>query len=258
MRLQSQTTVRVRGKHIGGPMPLICVPLVAGDQAALIAQAEAVTALFPDMVEWRVDAFEGVEDIPMVLHALAVLRGIVGDMPLIFTCRAVTEGGFREISQASRMKVNLVAVASGQVDLLDTELSNDPPMICELKDACRKKGVKLILSFHDFEKTPSAAFILDRLVSAQDFGADIAKVAVMPRSHRDVLTLLEATVAARSQTLRIPMITLSMGDLGALTRIVGGFFGSDITFATGGANSAPGQIPMEDLRTAWGAIPGFR
>ena len=76
-----------------------------------------------------------------------------------------------------------------------------------------------------------------------------AKVAVMPRDLDDVLTLLTATRAA-SKKLRIPLISMSMGPLGAVTRMMGGVFGSSLSFAVGAAASAPGQVPIEDLNTA--------
>jgi 3-dehydroquinate dehydratase-1 len=111
------------------------------------------------------------------------------------------------------------------------------------------------LSYHNFDETPDEAFILDRLVTAGKLGADVAKVAVMPKSYKDVLTLLSATYTARTERLDIPIITMSMGAEGGITRIAGGLFGSDLTFALGKASSAPGQIPIDDLRKAWTALP---
>jgi 3-dehydroquinate dehydratase-1 len=85
-----------------------------------------------------------------------------------------------------------------------------------------------------------------KFLTADQLGADVAKVAVMPRDFDDVLTLLTATRQA-SKKLRIPLISMSMGPLGAITRLVGGVFGSSLSFAVGAASSAPGQVPIEDL-----------
>ena len=79
-------------------------------------------------------------------------------------------------------------------------------------------------------------------------GADIAKVAVMPENNRDVLALMSATDRARTTLVRVPIITMSMGPLGAVTRLAGGQFGSDITFAAGAVSSAPGQLAIADVR----------
>ena len=70
----------------------------------------------------------------------------------------------------------------------------------------------------------------------------------MPKHYGDVLTLLSATNRARNETVRGPIVTMSMGPEGAVSRLAGGLFGSDITFAIGMQASAPGQIPIEELR----------
>ena len=86
-------------------------------------------------------------------------------------------------------------------------------------------------------------------VKEQALGADIAKVAVMPRAMDDVLTLLQATLQA-SRTLEIPVVSMAMGGLGTLTRVCGWAFGSAMTFAVGDGISAPGQMPIEDVEAA--------
>lgn len=254
MRLQSKRTLKLRDKILGGPVPLICLPLVATDQAALLDQAREVCSFTPDVIEWRVDKFE-VLNTETVLAALGALRETIGNIPLIFTCRVVHEGGFQEIAAEDRLRLNKAAIASGQADLIDTEMSNGEAMVAGMKAACQKAGCPLILSYHNFDETPDEAFILDRLVTAGRLGADVAKTAVMPKTYKDVLTLLSATYTARTEHLEIPIITMSMGAEGGITRIAGGLFGSDLTFALGKASSAPGQIPIADLRRAWTALP---
>lgn len=255
MRHQSKNPLTIRGKVLGGPVPLICLPLVAADRAALLDQANDILAYDPDVIEWRVDKFEPVRDTRTVLAALEALRETIGDIPLIFTCRVIDEGGFQEIDRKDRLGLYLSVIASGLIDLADTEISSGEAMIGEISAACRNTGSKLILSYHNFNETPEAEFILDRLSKAKELGGDVAKVAVMPKNYKDVLTLLGATYQARTERLDIPIITMSMGAEGAITRIAGGLFGSDLTFALGRASSAPGQIPIDALRKAWEALP---
>ena len=76
----------------------------------------------------------------------------------------------------------------------------------------------------------------------------------MPKNYADVLTLLGATLKARTEVLEIPVVTMSMGAEGVITRLAGGLFGSDITFAIGKAPSAPGQIPIGELRRAMAVL----
>ena len=80
-------------------------------------------------------------------------------------------------------------------------------------------------------------------------GMDVAKIAVMPQSEKDVLILLEATSEMKQLHPETPVITMSMGKLGVISRIAGEVFGSALTFGTAGSASAPGQIPAEELKT---------
>ncbi len=75
----------------------------------------------------------------------------------------------------------------------------------------------------------------------------------MPRDRGDVLTLLAATDEANRKA-RIPLISMSMGPLGSVTRMIGGVFGSSLSFAVGEGSSAPGQIPIADLNAIYDVI----
>ena len=97
-----------------------------------------------------------------------------------------------------------------------------------------------------FQRTPTLEFLAERFDQAQRLGADVAKVAVMPHGMEDVLTLLTATLQA-SQRLAIPVVSMSMGALGSVTRLCGWTFGSAMTFAVGESSSAPGQMPIADI-----------
>jgi 3-dehydroquinate dehydratase-1 len=242
--------------QIGGPKVLVCLPLVAKDLPALLHQAEELTSMNPDLLEWRIDGYADVGIIAHSLQALKDLRRQIGTLPLIFTCRISAEGGFCEIDQKHRLKLIKAAVKTGLVEMVDVEICNASTFIDEIKAACSSGDTRLILSYHNFAHTPDEAFIRDKLFKAREMGADVAKVAVMPEDYGDVLTLLNATYKARTQGLQIPMITMAMAEQGGISRIAGGLFGSDITFATGQDTSAPGQIPIERLRVAMRVVYG--
>lgn len=253
MRLQSKKTVRVKDKVIGGPMPLACLPIVAENKSQLFGQAQELSLLEPDLLEWRIDGFDHAHLIEQSIDALRALCRQIDPIPLIFTCRVDREGGLQTIPRQSRLDLILASIKTRLPDIVDVELCNDEAFISSVIDACRTYNVKLILSFHDFEKTPEDGFILDKLVWARDLGADIAKVAVMPKTCKDVLTLMNVTLAAR-QKLEIPLVTMAMGEKGIVTRVAGGVFGSDITFAMGKTASAPGQISIQALRQAMATL----
>jgi 3-dehydroquinate dehydratase-1 len=254
MRDQSKKTVVVKEIVIGGDKPLICIPLVARDKADLLLQAKDLVLLDPDLLEWRVDGFDGAKNIDTTVDALKDLYREIKNIPLIFTCRIEEEGGMQKISRNDRLKLIEAAMKTQLLDLLDIELCNDKEFIESIIVMGKKYDVKVILSYHDFEKTPKDGFILNKLIQAQDLGADIAKVAVMPQNNEDVLYLLQTTLTARTRKLEIPIVSMSMGEAGVVTRIAGGVYGSDITFALGKSETAPGQIPIKDLRQAMSVL----
>lgn len=256
MRQQSTIQVRVRGAVIGGPDALICLPLMAKSGDDLFRQAEELSCLLPDVLEWRVDAFDQVADIGETLLVLRQLRQIIGNLPLIFTCRIDREGGLTSIPQDLRLALITSAIGSGMIDLVDIELCNDRRFLETVRNQATLHDCRLILSSHNFQDTPAEPCIINTLVEAQTAGADIAKLAVMPRKYSDVLTLLTATDKARNGAVDIPMVTMAMGKMGRISRMAGGLFGSDITFASGRQVSAPGQMPIDELRTGIALLSG--
>ncbi|MBL0716321.1 MAG: type I 3-dehydroquinate dehydratase [Desulfosarcina sp.] len=254
MRLQSETKVTVRDKVIGGPDPLICLPLVASEKSELLNQAQELKQFDPDLLEWRIDAYDKVEDIGESLKVLKELREKIGNIPMIFTCRIDVEGGFKKISPDMRLNLIKTSIQSGHLDIVDVEMCNEPDFMAAVKETAKEFGTRLIFSYHNFNATPDEAFIHAKLTRAQEMGADIAKLAVMPKDYADVLTLLNATLKARTGAVKVPIVTMSMGPEGGVTRLVGGLFGSDITFAIGKKASAPGQIPIGELRQAMSVL----
>jgi 3-dehydroquinate dehydratase-1 len=242
-------TIDTRGRKFGGDTPLICAPLVGRTRERLLVEAKVVAAKKPDVIEWRVDYFEGVGDTTAVLGAGKALRDRVGDSPVIFTCRSVKEGG-EPIAMDDEGVVRLYDAvgASGLVDFLDFEMGNAAEHVRRVLAAARAHATRVILSYHNFDHTPARDFLVGRFLEAERLGADVAKVAVMPRDRADVLTLLAATAEADAKA-HIPLVSMSMGPLGAVTRMIGGAFGSTLSFAVGEGSSASGQLPIEDLRT---------
>ena len=241
--------IQIDGKPIAeGRCPAVCTPLVARSRAALADELATVLPKKPDALEWRADFFEHVDDTAAVVAMGRELRERARDIPLVFTCRAEHEGGQRIARTAAGIADLLEEVSRARVaDIVDYELANAPADIARVRAATRAAGVQLILSHHDFVRTPPPAALHATLDDARRAGADIAKLAAMPRDLDDVLVLLGVTLEARRR-LSIPLIAMSMGAYGALSRMIGGVFGSALTFAVGQASSAPGQLPIEDLR----------
>lgn len=247
--------ITLRGAPLaGGALPAVCIPLVAPTADALVAEAAAAAAKRPDLLEWRVDHFEGIARSFDVVALAARLKQQAGGLPVLFTCRSAREGGAAvPLSDDGIAALHAAVAASGAVDLLDIEMAADARHVDAVRAAARAHGLALVLSFHDFQRTPPLADLLARFRQAHALGADLAKVAVMPQSQGDVLTLLQATWQA-SEELPIAVAGMAMGPLGAVSRVGGGVFGSALTFAVGQQASAPGQLPIDDLRAALAAL----
>ncbi|MFJ7724950.1 type I 3-dehydroquinate dehydratase [Neobacillus sp. NPDC097160] len=241
-------TITVRGLTIGEGAPKICVPMVGETLLELKAEAAHLKTLDLDLVEWRVDFFEHVENIGKVKEAAEEIRAILADIPLIFTFRSVKEGGEKEISGEYYIELNKLVAETELVDFIDIELFNDEKEVRTLIEIAHGYGVYVILSNHDFENTPSKEEIVSRLRKAQELGGDLPKMAVMPTCAADVLTLLDATNTMNEQYADRPIITMSMGGKGVISRLAGELFGSALTFGAANKTSAPGQVNVLELR----------
>lgn len=243
------TAVKVRNLEIGTELPKICVPIVGKTEVEILEAAQKIMLTQADLVEWRVDWFEEIFDFERVRDVLGKLRKILEDRPLLFTCRTSKEGGEISLTDKQYMILNQVAVESGCMDMIDVEMFGYQEISKELIAVAHEAGVRVVGSNHDFQSTPSKEEIIRRLVVMQENGADIPKIAVMPQDKLDVLTLLAATEEMVREHNSTPVVTMSMGSQGVISRIAGKVFGSAITFGTVGKSSAPGQLAVEDLRT---------
>lgn len=226
---------------------MICTPLIGQTKEELFHEVEVLTEKKPDVIEWRADFFHYLHDKEQVIETLKGMVEKAKGIPFLFTIRSEKEGG-ESISLSESEKVSLLAeLCSTQlVDAIDYELMHDVTHIQQVSQAAKRNGVTLIVSYHDFQRTPEVGRLVQLFGNAESVGADIAKIAVMPHSYDDALTLLSATIHAKKQ-LSIPVISMAMGEYGAFTRMIGGLFGSVMTFAVGKESSAPGQVAIQDL-----------
>ena len=118
----------------------------------------------------------------------------------------------------------------------------------------RKKNKKVIISHHEFNETPNIDILENIFIEMFSLKADAVKIAVMPLNAEDVLKIFELTYRVKSKYPNIPLITISMGKLGVISRIAGGVFGSSLTFGTVRKESAPGQIEVEKLEKIMNVI----
>ncbi len=245
--------IMIRNLSLGDGTPKICVPLTGDTCEALCREAEKAKAASADMAEWRADFFQYLSDEEKIKETLKEIAGILSGIPLLFTVRTKEEGGQAEITPEEYRKVNLAAAESGLADLVDVEIfSQENPL--ELIGAIQEKGAKVIASSHDFQKTDDREILLKRFQEMDRSGADVLKMAVMPEEFDDVAAIMQVTSEMVHKYTDKPVISMAMGGLGSISRIAGENFGSAVTFATTGASSAPGQFPIQELRTMMKAL----
>lgn len=242
-----------KGITIGEGLPGILVS-ATGKQPSEILDAAATLARDPDVdgIELRLDGLDTGRNSDEILTLCNLVNSAwetAGGKLLIVTVRTKAEGGEAIYSEPEYLRLLGSLVQFARMDLVDIESSHDPRVVSELVRAAHGASVGVIMSRHNFSETPPVSEMLGILRREKSLGGDIEKLAVMPRKAEDVAALLLATAQARTEGLG-PLITMSMGALGSVSRISGGTFGSSLTFAMAGKASAPGQMAVKDVKNA--------
>lgn len=207
----------------------IAIPIFQETCKEVIEVAKDCIDKGADILEFRIDALKN-PDINEIKNTIKEIN-----FPTIATNRISTEGG--SFNGTEEERINILYECCDLADYVDIELQSDDEYINKIHDT----GVKTIVSYHDFEKTPDLNEIMYIVEKEQELG-DIAKVAFMPQNLEDTLTIL-AVLSHCENT-----IAISMGDLGSYTRVMASKFDSPITFAAGTDVTAPGQIDIETMK----------
>ncbi|MCI1675024.1 MAG: type I 3-dehydroquinate dehydratase [Ancrocorticia sp.] len=248
--------VRLGNVVIGAGEMKIIVPITPTDQEEAISQAAIASESGADIVEWRVDYLHDVS-IEAVCHIAAILTTRV-KQPILATFRTSAEGG-RAIGDDDYVRLLSTLISTGSIDAIDVEFFRGTDTftpakpITEILEFARERGIPTVASYHDFSTAPPRAESLARLGAMADAGADIAKFACMPQNALDVAELF-VTSAEAAERLAPPLIMLAMGSIGAVSRAAGHIFGSAATFAMVGEATAPGQMPISELRPVVAAL----
>ena len=246
--------ITIRDCRIGEGRPKVIIPIVERTEAAILETAAQFSTLQADCVEWRVDLFEGALNLQAVVHCLAKLRVALKDKLLLVTFRTKAEGGNAALEHEVYLHFIRTVLATDCADLIDIDFFPVGTDLSALIADAHTAGVAVVCSSHDFHKTPPRAELVTRMIAMQQAGADLPKLAVMPQSRTDVLELLAATAEMAEQHPETPVITMSMGALGAVSRLAGEAFGSAMTFANPGQASAPGQVSLDIVNEVLDAL----
>ena len=224
--------------------PKICVSLAAEDSSeipAMIRRAEEAEA---DLIEIRLDYL-----IIDLSDAARILEDITREVsiPMIATNRQYEQGGLRPQAEDVRTQI-LIKAAEAGFQYVDIELTT--AKLESLVEKIKSYGAKPIVSFHDFEKTPSLQDMEKIVRSEIDAGAEICKLITTACSIEDNL---ECLLLARKISRSAKIVCFAMGRKGLISRVLSPIFGGYFTFASlgNGAKTAPGQFPIDDLKSLY-------
>ena len=240
--------VRIGSLMLGQGQPAVCIPVMGGSLDALALSAQRAACACADLIELRADSLCAMPTHEAAKAMCDAVRSAAPGIPLLFTLRTTRDGG-DGADDAAAYEALLCAVATGRwADAVDCELSVGEAAFSRIVSEAHGAGVPVVGSSHDFKKTPDEEEIVATLAAMERLRADVCKIAVMPRSRMDVLTLMRAAVRC-DEELFSPVIAIAMGPFGLMTRIGGEMIGSCLTFGSAGQASAPGQIDAKSLRT---------
>jgi len=220
----------------------ICVsvpPQTVTEALDLIKKAENQNA---DFIEVRLDSLKKHNQLADIAHC--------SNTPLIATNRSTECQGKFLGSETERQKI-LMDAAKNSFEYVDVELST--PKLKNIIGKVREIGAKLVVSFHDFNKTPNSTQLNKILKKEIASEADICKIVTTARFVEDNLTMLNFLSKA-SKNARI--VCFSMGELGKPSRLLSPIFGAFFTLASleSGRKTAPGQLSIQEMRSAYEAL----
>jgi shikimate dehydrogenase len=257
---------------------MICIPVTAGTQAKALRQLERCLP-HADMVELRMDLIcDGdlkflidrcrAHPAPVMIlvtnrrkipagekRIISHLYSGLGHVPF---CAPPTEEEYEAISvERRRIAILKDAVVRG-ADFVDIEVDTAASLRNELLSLIKEYNSRtgMIVSHHDFQRTPPVKKLKEIFHACVLAGADIVKIVTFAKSPQDNLKVLDLIPYARRKDHEI--IAFCMGEAGRMSRIVAPFLGSRISFAPleHGAESAPGQLTVDEMRHAMDLIDG--
>ncbi len=214
-----------------GRIPRLAAPFRGDEDRAAI---EAAVGAGLDIAELRIDLFQ--DQSPANIDEFA--RGLPQDLAILATIRSQAEGGNWKASESARLALYEAVIP--KVDALDIELSSES-IVRRVIASAHSSGKMVIASFHDFDGTPDFPSLQRLAEEALSHGADVLKIATTARNASDLRRLGAFTATCDS----IPLVTICMGPIGEVSRVLFPALGSLFTFAHLGAPSAPGQLTLD-------------
>ncbi len=238
--------VTIRDLVIGEGKPKICVTVTGKDENSIISEAHRAFLSAAEIIEWRADYFEGVQDDVMLIRMLKTIRMNIGSKAFLFTYRTKEEGGTIPFRDTEYMHILKIAIDSRLIDLIDIECCVSEYMAMEMIAYARQKNIYMIGSNHTAGFSLSIGEMEYRVRYMQKLGVDIARLTVIPQRKRDAYRLL-LTTHDLAEDLNFPIAVLGLGEYGKYTRVLGELFGSCLTCAVLDAGDDPSEISVSRM-----------
>ncbi|WP_099211937.1 3-dehydroquinate dehydratase [Thermococcus henrietii] len=203
---------------------MIAGVVLARDAREAAAKIEGSRA---DLYEVRLDHFESFDLSPLKPYAER----------LILTVRRAEEGGYRRIPEEERLELYRRAMELGP-RYVDVEVYSG--IAGEVIEEARRKKVGVILSHHDFEKTPTFGGLIGVLDDMEEMDPDVIKIVPTARELRDNVRVLRLYEQADN------LVAFCMGPLGRISRLFSALL-APFTYASIDGSAAPGQMSVEEL-----------
>lgn len=226
-------------------MTVLAVSISAKDQDSFLGRLKQAQSRGAEAVEMRVDALEQ-PDIETVSGLIGAVKK--AKLPVIVTCRDVSEGGVRPIDFSQKLSLYKRAVEL-EADYIDIEYRTfkHPDVHSVIKAALETSPTKLILSAHNFEGPFEDIFVLHESI-LNLFGQAIPKIVFEARHITDCFTVFELL-----QNTESPLIAFCMGEAGKISRVLSKKLGAEISYAAIDDESAtaPGQLTVEQMKKVY-------
>jgi 3-dehydroquinate dehydratase-1 len=224
----------------------ICVSIAPSDPNSILTQANQAFDLGADYVEIRFDFV----DIQLLGEAIQTAQKIKGRS--VFTLRSRTQGGTFKGKEEIRLH-SLYTLAEAEPMLLDIELDtlqkND-----DLADFLEQRRTPLLVSWHDFNKTPSKDILSDILSEMRTY-SNYVKLVTTAHSTEDAIALLELYDTA----IGLFPIFFAMGLHGVISRLLCTVIGNaPFTYASLERAIAPGQLTVQQMKRLYDRMSGIK
>jgi 3-dehydroquinate dehydratase type I len=216
--------------------PVICASIAARDAAEALLMADIASVQGADLLELRLDLMGSTREVRSVVENVT--------LPSILTLRKREEGGSFVGKEENRIEL-LLEMADEGFDYVDVELST--PSLSNTVKRLKELGVKVVISHHDLNATPSLKEMRRLLEAEISSKADVCKLVTTARDIEDNLRCLRLV---REFGEKVNVVCFAMGKLGVLSRIFSPLFGAAFTYASivKRRPTAPGQLTVSDLK----------